>query len=124
MFKFWGKVVEGKKRGKSLGFPTANIKLHKKIPQGIYLSKVKVSDNTYNSLTFIGEAKTFNETNYQAESSLLDFKGNLYDKRINVKLIKKIRGNKKFKSEKELVDQMKKDREVAKKYFELYLKTS
>src|SRR5690348_10045848 len=42
LYIFWGKVVGGAKRGKLLGFPTANIRLHKKIPEGIYASTVTI----------------------------------------------------------------------------------
>lgn len=117
MLKFWGKVKKGKGRGKDLGFPTANINLHKKIPEGVYLSLTKVGQKQYNSLTFIGSAKTFNETAYQAESYLLDFSGSLYGKYISVNLLRKIRNNQKFKSAKSLTAQMKKDEKVAGEYF-------
>lgn len=115
--RFWGKVKKGKGRGKDLGYPTANINLHKKIPEGVYLSFVKINKNQFPSLTFIGTAKTFNETKYQAESYLLDFNGNLYGKFVSIKLLKKIRGNFKFKSVKSLILQIKKDESLAKKYF-------
>lgn len=42
MMTIRGKVIEGKKRGKDLGFPTANIRIHKHIEEGIYLARVKV----------------------------------------------------------------------------------
>lgn len=115
---FWGKVKKGKQRGKSLGFPTANIALHKKIPEGIYASKVKINKKVYLSATFIGSAETFGEKDYKAETYILDFSGNIYGKWVSIKLLKKIRGNEKFKfnSEKELIIQMKKDIEEIKKY--------
>lgn len=117
MYRFWGKVKKGQGRGKGFGFPTANINLHKKIPEGVYLSLTTVSRKQYNSLTFIGNAKTFNESIYQAESFLLDFQGSLYNKFITIKLLKKVRGNIKFKSVKSLILQMKKDEKIARKYF-------
>lgn len=106
MYKFWGKVKKGQGRGKGFGFPTANINLHKKIPEGVYLSLTTVNTKQYNSLTFIGSAKTFNETYYQAESYLLDFNGNLYGQFVNISLLKKIRNNQKFETVKLLIDQM------------------
>ena len=116
-YKFWGKVKKHKQRGKKLGFPTANINLYKNIPEGIYVSKTKVKKTIYASITFIGKAKTFNEQKYQSEVYILDFKKDLYDSWITVELLKKIRKNKKFNSEKELISQMKKDEKVARKYF-------
>jgi len=117
MTKLKGKVKKGNSRGKALGYPTANINLFKNIDQGIYISKTKVNGKEYNSLTFIGNATTFNETKIKAETYILNFNSNIYGKFIYIELIKKIRGNVKFKSEKELVDQMDKDLKVAKDYF-------
>lgn len=117
MYKFWGKVRTHNKRGKKLGFPTANVNLSKNIPEGIYVSKIKVGGRGYPSVTFIGKAKTFNEKKFHAETYVLDFNQNLYGKWIVVKLLKKIRGNKKFNSANELVKQMKKDEKEARKYF-------
>ena len=117
MYKIWGKVRKHNQRGKKLGFPTANIALHKKIPEGIYISKTKVGEIVYKSVTFIGVAKTFNEKKFHAETYILDFKQDIYRKWISVELIKKIRGNKKFDSAEELVKQMKKDEADARKYF-------
>ncbi len=104
-----GKVKEGKKRGKRLGFPTANITLHKKIPEGIYASKVTIDKQDYLAATFIGASKTFRETELKCESFILNFDNEIYGKWITVKLIKKVRRNKKFSSVKKLIDQMEVD---------------
>lgn len=121
MYKFWGKVRIGQKRGKKLGFPTANLNLRKNIPEGIYISKLKLEGKQYPSITFIGKVKTFNETKYQAEIFILDFNRNIYNFWVTVTLIKKIRGNQKFKNEKELTKQIKKDEKVARKHFSSFL---
>lgn len=117
MYKIWGKVREYNKRGRELGFPTANINLTKKIPEGVYVSKLKLGKTFFNALTFIGIARTFDEEKFIAETYVLDFKENIYGKWISVGLLKKIRGNRKFNSAGELVEQMKKDREQAINYF-------
>ena len=117
MYKFWGKVRKHNQRGKKLGFPTANTNLTQKIPDGIYISKTKIQDRQYPSLTFVGEAKTFNEKRFHAETYILDFNQDIYGKWISVKLLKKIRDNKKFNSAEELIEQMKKDEQEARKYF-------
>lgn len=117
MYKFWGKVRTHSKRGRKLGFPTANINLRKNIPEGVYISKTRMQDKQYSSLTFIGTAKTFGEKKFHAEAYILNFKGNIYDKWISIELLEKIRGNKKFNSAKELITQMKKDKEKAINYF-------
>jgi len=118
-FLVWGKVKMGKRRGQLLGFPTANFPLHKKITDGVYLSEVKIDSKSFPSLTFIGAAKTFGEKTKKVESHLLNFKNDVYGKWITVRLFKKIRSNIKFKSEKELILQMKKDLSIANKFFQL-----
>lgn len=120
MYKFWGKVRKHNQRGKKLGFPTANINLTQNIPEGIYISKTQLQGLWYQSLTFIGQAKTFGEIRFHAETYILDFNKNLYGKWISVKLLKKIRNNKKFNSAEELIAQMKKDEKEARKYFKQY----
>ncbi len=115
--KFWGKVIKGDKRGKALGFPTANIRLHKKIGQGVYISRIVIDNNTYNSVTFIGNAKTFGKLDIKSETYILDFNKNIYGKRGNITLLKKIRTNQKFESAEKLILQMNNDLEVTKKYF-------
>ena len=117
---FWGKVRKGKSRGKKLGFPTANIALHKKIPEGVYISQTKINNIWHPSLTFIGAAKTFGETQVQAETYLLYFNTVQYQSIITVKLLKKIRGNKKFHSPEALVAQMGMDKKAARTYFQKY----
>jgi len=113
----WGKVKTGSKRGKLLGFPTVNISLHREIAEGVYLSQVCIDNNRFSSLTFVGAAKTFAGKNKKVESYILNLNKDVYGKWITVRLFKKIRGNIKFKSEKELVGQIKKDLTVANKFF-------
>ncbi len=115
---FWGKVREGEKRGKALGFPTANLSLTKKIPEGIYISRTKIRRDWHQSLTFIGKAKTFDEKKYQSETYILSFDKNIYNTWISTRLLKKIRDNKKFASEAALIKEMKNDEKIAKDYFE------
>lgn len=117
MYKFWGKVRTHNKRGKKLGFPTANVNLYRNIPEGVYISKTKFEKKSYNSITFIGKSKTFNGTKFHAETYILDFNQDIYGKWISVKLLKKIRNNKKFSSAEELIEQMKEDERQAKEYF-------
>lgn len=124
IFEIRGKVKKGQSRGKKLGFPTANIALHKKIPEGVYISKTYLSagktiveQKEHNSLTFIGRAKTFNENKYQAETYIFNFNETIYEKFIKIELIKKLRGNQKFDSPEKLIEQMEKDKKEALDYF-------
>lgn len=117
LYVFRGKVREGKKRGRDLGYPTANIRLSQPISSGIYISLVKIADETHPALTFIGNAKTFDETLYQAETYILDFNKNIYGQWMSIKLLKKIRDNQKFTSAHALVKQMKGDEKAARIFF-------
>lgn len=119
IYVFWGKVKVGKKRGKFLGYPTVNVALTKKIPEGIYISQTKIGNKFYPSTTFIGAAITFSEKNFQAETYIIDFDKSLYNKWISVKLLKKIRNNIKFESSEKLVKQMEKDVAITKNYFKI-----
>ncbi len=117
MYSIRGKVRKGQQRGKELGFPTANIRLHKSISEGIYVSLAKVHGKEYQSLTFIGAAKTFGQTEVLAETYIFDFNDTIYEDWITVKLLQKIRDNMKFTSANELVKQMNQDKDQARKYF-------
>ncbi len=119
MYKLWGKIRKHNQRGKELGFPTANVNLRKKIPEGVYISLTKLAGKIYPSLTFIGTAKTFNEEKFLSETYILDFDKGVYGQWISVNLIKKIRDNIKFASADELITQMQKDESEARKYFKL-----
>lgn len=65
----------------------------------------------------MGRAKTFNEKLFQAESYIFLFKEALYNRWISIRLLKKIRQNKKFKNAQGLVAQMKKDEKLAREFF-------
>jgi riboflavin kinase / FMN adenylyltransferase len=119
LYIFWGKVRHGKHLGKKFGYPTANVYLHKDIPEGIYISTVKVQNDQriYPSVTFIGAAEMFGETEKKAEVHIFDFKKTIYDSFVTVRLLKKIRNNQRFASEKALIDQIEKDVVEARKFF-------
>jgi riboflavin kinase/FMN adenylyltransferase len=112
-----GIVQKGHKRGKQMGFPTMNFPLTQQLPEGIYLSKITIDNKTYNALTFIGAAKTFAETTFQAETYVFDFNQDVYGKEVTVELLKKIRDNQKFDSEEALIQQMEEDKKQAKEFF-------
>lgn len=125
LYKIRGKVRQGKKRGKKLGFPTANLNLWKKIPEGVYVSKTCLRQGKqkirkfYPSLTFVGKAKTFNENFFHAQTHLFFFNNSIYNTWVTIKLLKKIRKNKKFPSEKELIKQINLDKKTAEAFFKL-----
>lgn len=123
IFTIEGKVEKGKSRGKNLGFPTANFSANPTLPQGTFISEVNLMEKTYPAITFIGTVDTFNEKDFVAETYILDFDKNIYEEFIEVKILKKLRDNKKFSSEKELVNQMETDKKEAIEFFKNLLKS-
>ena len=117
LYKISGRVMQGERRGKLMGFPTANIRLHKVIPEGIYAASVTINGKKYCAATFVGSAKTFKHSQVKVESYIFDFSSDLYGKWITVRLFKKIRDNQKFDSVDELVKQMRDDIENIKVFF-------
>ena len=115
-YSFSGVVVEGDKRGRELGYPTANIKLSdedKMLPQiGIYAVLVEIDGIQYKALLSIGKRPTFyNDGKVVPEVYIYDFNNDIYGKEIKVNLIQKLRGEEKFNSPEELIRQMNIDKE-------------
>jgi riboflavin kinase/FMN adenylyltransferase len=115
-----GTVIKGHSRGKSLGFPTANISTDNEIvPHGIYFSYVFSQEQKHPSLTNIWTSPTFGLSETQIESYLIDFSENLYGQKQKIQLLKKLRDEIKFSTSEQLVDQIKKDIAAAKTFFKL-----
>jgi riboflavin kinase / FMN adenylyltransferase len=113
-----GSVVEGKKRGAGLGFPTANIQVNsdtKLIPRiGVYAVKVLVGDVFYFGMLNIGHNPTFGSNSTRTmEVNIFDFNQNIYQKNIRVYFMARIRDEKKFNSPEELVSQLNMDKDQA-----------
>jgi riboflavin kinase / FMN adenylyltransferase len=100
--KINAKVIEGKKKGAVLGYPTANLLIRKVVEPGVYAGKVMVGAKKYDAAIFMRGDKLL-------EAHLLDFTGDLYGKFITVELGEKIRDVMAFKNDKELKAQIKKD---------------
>jgi riboflavin kinase/FMN adenylyltransferase len=111
-FYLAGKVVTSDKRGRVLGFPTANldIKPQQALPDnGIYATITRVDGKQFPSATNIGTRPTFGEGKRMVETHLLDYKGNLYGKEIRLEFVQKLRDEKRFASSEELQVQIEKD---------------
>lgn len=108
-----------------MGFPTANLDLVEMIEDGIYVGFTEIDPSSgalmrLGSLVFIGASVTFGEDNRHAEVYILDYDENLYGQEIAVDLLKKIRDNMKFDSPEQLIDQMRRDEQVAREFFSNY----
>lgn len=115
---FSGKVIRGKGRGKALRFPTINLKTEAKLNHGIYVCKAKISGEERWGLLHIGPRPVFGEKEISVEVHLLDFQDEKVPQELDVEIVKFLREVKDFKSEKELIKQMEKDREEALKFVE------
>jgi riboflavin kinase/FMN adenylyltransferase len=115
-YSFSGTVVAGDKRGRELGFPTANIKLlseEKLLPAiGIYAAVVIIESKKYFGLLSIGKRPTFyDEGEVISEVYIYNFDREIYNCIITIELIERLRGEEKFSSADELIKQMNKDKE-------------
>lgn len=115
-YSFTGLVVQGDKRGRELGYPTANLQLDdndKLLPQiGIYAVLVEIGGKIYKALLSIGKRPTFyDDGNLVAEVYIYDFNNDIYGENLKINLITKLRDEEKFNSAEELIKQMNIDKE-------------
>lgn len=119
-YRIAGKIVEGSKRGKSIGFPTANVEPdyeNKLIPKrGVYFVECQLGGKKLSGIMNIGFRPTFeNENRLVIEVHLYNFDENVYGREIEIIFIKRIRDEKKFNSKEELIKQIKADKEEGRK---------
>ena len=105
-FSFSGKVIEGKKMGKKIGYPTVNINVenvNKLMPNdGVYAVYIKVNSKNYMGMMNIGYNPTFNSSEKSIEVNILDFNKDIYGIDVRVSIVEKIRDEKKFFSVEDL----------------------
>ena len=115
-FQLGGKIITSDKRGRVLGFPTANLDIRPKQalpPNGIYATIAQVDGKQFSSATNIGVRPTFGEGAKTVETHLLDYKGDLYGKDMRLEFVQKLRDEQSFPSSEDLKAQIEKDvREV------------
>jgi riboflavin kinase/FMN adenylyltransferase len=109
-FRMRGEVAHGDKRGRTLGFPTANL-----VPQpglvvpghGIYACRARVGGQEHLAATNVGVRPTFKTgRGLLVEAYLLDFEGDIYGQELELEFVERLRGEKRFESVEDLVDQM------------------
>lgn len=117
-----GSVIKGDQRGRELGFPTANIDLGSYVhpAYGIYASlcQVEGDEKWHGAATNIGIRPMFEVPKAQVETYIFDFDQDLYNQRIRVKPVRRLRGEAKFNDLDDLIEQMHKDCAQAKKILE------
>lgn len=123
IYRVGGKVIPGDRRGKNIGFPTANLEIEPErlLPGiGVYVTWVCSGSHKYPAVTNIGFRPTFENQPVvpRLEAHLLDFTGNLYEDIIQIEFLEFIRPEKRFSSAVELTNQIQKDIQFAQKVFE------
>lgn len=103
-----GVVTKGAERGRTLGFPTANLEqIETLIPgDGVYAGISIVAGNKYAAAVNVGPNPTFGETERKLEVHLIDFSGDLYGSELRVDLFERVRGTVSFGSSEELQRQL------------------
>ncbi|MDO8664809.1 MAG: riboflavin kinase [Candidatus Liptonbacteria bacterium] len=109
IFEINGVVLEGKKKGKELGFPTANISCDNSTPAGIYAGEAIWKGTAYQAAIYKSDEKD------TIEAHLLDFSDNLYGETITIVAEQKIRDSRFFSDRKELITAISKDIEDIRK---------
>lgn len=115
LYRLNGLVVHGDKRGRELGYPTANIKPEDKrkiIPRnGIYAARVRVNDQWYGAMMSIGVRPVFDGKDRTIEVHLFNFDNLIYGQPLQIRFLKRLRDEKDFATVDDLVYQMDKDKE-------------
>lgn len=113
-----GPVVHGFERGRTIGFPTANISVaaDRAMPAlGVYATYVTVGGQRYIGATNIGRRPTFDAGHISIETNILDFEGDIYGERLELDVLHRIREERAFGGNEELVAQIRSDVETARR---------
>jgi riboflavin kinase/FMN adenylyltransferase len=127
LFSLSGQVVSGDRRGRTLGFPTANldIKPEQALPgDGVYATITHIDRNLMPSVTNIGVRPTFGDGKRMVETYILDYEGELLGQRLTIDLVEKLRGEERFGTVEELKVQMRRDVELARQILSERMKQS
>lgn len=113
-YNLMGKVVHGEKRGRQIGFPTANLELvepSKLVPaDGVYATWAYLGKKKFASMTNIGFRPTVDGKKHSIETHLLDFDKDIYNQNLNLEFVQLLRMEKRFNGLEELKSQLEQDR--------------
>ena len=118
-----GKIEHGKGLGRTVGMPTANLKIDTncKLPEhGVYATCMVVDGKVYHSVTNIGTRPSVDrESRVTVETFVIDFEGDIYGENVRLEVYQYLRPIQKFQGIEEVWEQVKKDIENAKKYLDM-----
>lgn len=116
-FSLSGKIISGKKIGRTIGFPTANLEYYEEfiLPKiGVYYTIVEYNNNFYRGITDVGKNPTIDVNNkITIETYILDFNKDIYNENLKLYFINRIRDEFKFNSLDGLIKQLKSDEDYA-----------
>lgn len=115
-----GHVINGKKLGRTIGVPTANLTPEEdKLlpPNGVYISNININGDMFNGITNVGFNPTLNERKLVVETFIIDFNDDIYGEYITVEFLSFVRKEQKFSGIEELKNQLHSDIDVARDYF-------
>lgn len=120
-YTFGGTVVHGDARGRTLGYPTANIQISRTthLPrEGVYITEIKIGDQWYPSMGSIGRNDTFEKNRpITVEVNILDFNQDVYGEKVEVRWLHYLRGQVAFSGVEGLIEQLNQDEVDAREYF-------
>jgi riboflavin kinase/FMN adenylyltransferase len=111
-YSITGPVIHGAKKGRTIGYPTANIDTSDYlVPKtGVYVTKTKVDGYWYDSMSSVGHNPTLNcRTDVSVESHLLDFSKEIYGEIVELQFLKRLRGEEKFTTVTDLIQKIEED---------------
>lgn len=111
-YRLSGEIVYGQQRGRTIGFPTANLDIWSEqlLPEiGVYATRAHLGDETFMSVTNIGKRPTFDGVGITVEAHLLDFDRDIYGDTLQLDFIERLRGEVKFSGIDALVEQIRQD---------------
>ncbi len=111
-YRLAGTVVPGDQRGRTIGFPTANLEISEGtvVPgSGVYAVRILFDDRSHPGVVNIGRRPTFGGTEYVVEAHVLDYSGDLYGQMIGLDFVKRLRSEQKFGGVEELVAAIQQD---------------
>jgi riboflavin kinase/FMN adenylyltransferase len=114
-----GTVVEGVRRGRTIGFPTANMTTENELipPHGVYATTMTVDGSVRAGITNIGVRPTFGDGAATIETHLLRYEGDLYGRRVRLSFVQRMRDERRFESVAALRDQIAVDERRAERLF-------
>ena len=119
-FDLHGPVVRGAERGRTIGFPTANIAIGADLALpsfGVYVTRAFLGESSYESITNIGQRPTFDEDRPTIETHILDFDADCYEQQLRIELLSRVRDEMRFDSVEALKAQIGNDAQTARDYF-------